>query len=100
MSGETVLSFIENFADAKRTFLYGCCYWFAFILKERFGADIYYNQIDNHFAAKINDRFYDVTGEICGDGFVPWATYQEYDSYDYARIVRDCVDKTELYAED
>ena len=93
MSNKRILSFIANFDKAQDTFLNGCCYWFAFILQARFSGKIYYDQVQNHFAAKICGRYYDVTGEISGDGFVPWDTYQSYDALDYSRVVRYCIDK-------
>jgi len=39
------------------TFTGGYCYYFAIMLKERFkdyGGEIYYNQVDNHFAYFLN----------------------------------------------
>ena len=45
----TILDFISHFKDAQDTFLYGCCYWFAFILNERFGGTTMYLPVENHF---------------------------------------------------
>lgn len=41
---EEILSFISEFAKARETFMTGCCYWFAWILQERFcGGEILYD---------------------------------------------------------
>ena len=90
-----VLTFIKHFGETQDTFLYGCCYWFAEILRKRFRAKIYYNQVQNHFASCIKGHFYDVSGEICGDGYMSWDQYKSYDPLDYQRIVRDCINKIE-----
>lgn len=87
-----IIDFIRNFSDSKNTFLNGCCYWFAYILQGRFGAEIYYDPIQNHFVGKIGTSYFDVTGEIYGD-FLPWASYRNYDELDYDRVVRYCVKK-------
>ena len=61
---EQVLHFISVFtANGKRdqvieTFANGCCFWFANILYNRFlGSQIYYDQVENHFAVKIGAEF-------------------------------------------
>lgn len=88
-----VQSFIKNFSEAQDTFLYGCCYWFAFILKERFGATIYYDPIDNHFVAKIGRSFYDVSGEVHGENYMPWDEYEAFDAFSYRSVVKHCIRK-------
>ena len=41
---EEILSFISEFAKAREPFMTGCCYWFAWILQERFcGGEILYD---------------------------------------------------------
>lgn len=92
-----VLQFISQFRECKHTFLYGCCYWFAFILKERFNGQIYYNPIENHFATKINGDLYDVSGEITCDSFVLWDEYKKVDELEAARIERDCIKKLGVF---
>lgn len=89
---DIVLGFIKNFCDAQETFLNGCCYWFAVIMQTRFDAEIYYDIVNNHFVSKIRNKFYDVSGEVCGN-YVPWASYQETDPIHFARIERDCIYK-------
>lgn len=83
-----ILSFISRFTDGGRrsevidTFSNGCCYWFARILKERFGApppqntesEIVYDEVMNHFAYRYAGVVYDITGEVTNrvDCFKPW----------------------------
>ena len=62
----------------------------------RFGARIVLEVVDNHFVAMINDRLYDVTGDVTDDyagrdTLVAWDHMFEYDAEQYRRIVRDCV---------
>ena len=50
---DKVISFINKFKFAYKgelefVFTNGNCYYFAVILKERFGGEIYYLPIDNH----------------------------------------------------
>ena len=87
---DEILAFIRRFRDAQPVFLNGCCYWFARILAERFCAEICYDNVSNHFVGKIGNAYYDVSGEVHGT-YVPWSTYEAFDSLDYARVVRDCI---------
>lgn len=94
MTESTILHFISQFAAARETFLGGCCYWFAVILRERFEAEIYYDPIENHFVGKIGRQFYDVTGTLPDNGrYIPWETYKDTDEAHYNRLVRDCINK-------
>lgn len=86
-----IMKFISLFEKAKDIFLNGCCYWFAYILSERFAGDIYYNPIDNHFAAKIGNGLYDASGEIDQDEFVTWESYRRQEPIECARIVKQCI---------
>ena len=63
--------FIERFTEhgpqVERCFCHGCCYWFAWVLTERFpGAEVVYDALSNHFAAQIGERVYDITGDVTG----------------------------------
>lgn len=40
MDKQTILRFIEQFKDGTEMFTCGLCYWFAFILQERFGGNM------------------------------------------------------------
>lgn len=73
---QDVLDFISHFSGAEDTFLHGCCYWFAWILHERFHGDGYYvyimhDPIEGHFLALFNSidnpldcRFFDIRGDV------------------------------------
>lgn len=94
---EDVLRFISRFTDnGKRsevleTFKYGCCYWFAQVLCERFKAKMMYDPVQNHFAAAIDDRLYDISGDVTDDmNAVVWNDYD--DEPHKQRIIKYCVD--------
>lgn len=66
-----VLNFIAQFHGAEDVFLHGCCYWFAWMLSERFGFSIVYEPVEGHFMAfympNIMDTYgkmYDVRGDV------------------------------------
>jgi len=93
---EEVLSFINNFDSSADLFQHEMCYWFAFILKERFCGEIYYNPVDNHFATKIKGTLYDSLGKLGGDGFEPWEEFKKKDELETKRIIRDCIEKRRI----
>ena len=92
-----VNKFINNFKSSnpkeiEKNFLFGNCYWFAFILAERFGGEIYYLPIKNHFITKINEIFYDITGKVAlEERAYKWTTYKTFDPLEANRIERDCI---------
>lgn len=99
-TNKEILYFIKEFSsfgnDVRDCFTRGCCYWFAFILYERFKpyAKIYYNDIENHFACKIGKNLYDITGNcnnLYENDWEPWNTFKLIDSSLAKRIERDCV---------
>lgn len=97
---EEVLNFIKRFQNEGtiKTFTEGCCYWFAFILDDRFNYDvpesgIMYNPIENHFATWINGKLYDITGEIpFTNVWEEWFQYEGKDKLESERIIRDCIE--------
>lgn len=99
-----VLDFINSFKEKhpleiEDVFSNGYCYWFAKILDERFmpKSQIYYLPIRNHFITKIEDKFYDITGEIIPDEEpYEWTTYKIFDCLEYERIRRDCILKEKI----
>ena len=97
---EEILGFIGNFRGSEDVFLNGCCYWFAHILKARFGGRILYDPIDGHFVCRIGGKCYDVTGETepaCGEGrLIDWETYGTKEPRHHERILHDCVLKDGL----
>lgn len=96
MSESNVMKFIGHFHDCGKdldtVFLNGCCFWFAEILCARFpSAEMMYDPIRNHFAAKIGGKVFDISGDITeksGD-MIPWSEFD--DESERRRIVRDCV---------
>lgn len=69
------------------------CYYFSLILKDRFpGGKICYDVIDGHFSYCYKGNYYDHTGLIHPDGYiVDWDQFDEYDSIQKQRIIRDCI---------
>jgi hypothetical protein len=87
---------ILNPSVAEELFLYGDCYYFAIILKERFkDAIIKYLIIDNHFITEIDERMYDIRGDITDSvdhtQLINWNDMKDYDELLYNRIIRDCI---------
>lgn len=64
MNKATILNFIQNLKGSEKVFLNGCCYWFAFILQERFGGNMMYEPVINHFIQEIGGRLYDASGDV------------------------------------
>lgn len=97
-----VLRFIRDFkcfdtGQVTRTFTNGYCYWFAFILHARFpNSEIVYYSAGNHFACKIRNRIFDITGDITEQNhfFESWEEYQKFEPLESARIIKYCIDKT------
>lgn len=90
-----VLKFIDAFSDMKEHYLSGKCYWFAVILRERFGGRIFYNQIDNHWACLIGGHLFDASGEIDQTGFEQWPGIIKDDTPYYNRLLSQCINYTE-----
>ena len=92
---EEVLNWISHFQKATVTFTEGCCYWFAFLLKERYGGKIWYDQVVGHFVCQIDGVFYDVTGIYTPENMSwmsEWEDLQKKEPGYAARIKRDCID--------
>ena len=103
-----ILNFIKIFQTPETTkvFTNGCCYWFAVILSKRFEqSTIMYNPVENHFATRIKDGLYDITGRLeftCHykyvngvqeyDGhWIAWDSYSCYDSLNRERVYKQCI---------
>ena len=98
---DEVESFIQEFkklhsAELEDSFLNGNCYWFAYILKSRFGTgSIIYCQIDNHFLYKLSESYYDIRGKVHPpQDATDWIQYMIDEPLDASRVLRDCVYKT------
>lgn len=104
---QTVMKFIARFTNnGKRReviecFSCGCCYWFAEVLWNRFtlevvdtNCDIVYDPIINHWACRIDDRIYDITGDITDNKEYRWEDWNRFMFQDMAltkRLLRDCI---------
>ena len=97
---EVILNYIKQFRDfgpeIVNLFSNGMCWQFSIILRDRFGYynPIAYDPVANHFALWIDDRIYDITGDITDDPqykFVFWDTYKFQDTKEMQRIYRDCI---------
>ena len=92
-----VEKFIKKFKfiyskELEYVFTRGNCYFFAVILREHFGGEIYYLPIENHFVCCIGKNFYDITGKIkLMEHPYKWTDYKDFDELDYKRVVRDCL---------
>lgn len=68
-----VIKNIKDLSENPDIFLYGSCYIFAIFLQNMLqDGEIVYD--GNHVALKVNDRFYDITGEITGN-YLPFSKY-------------------------
>ena len=104
---QTVMKFIASFTNnGKRQevihmFSCGCCYWFAEILWNRFAlevvntnCDIVYDPIINHWGCRIDDRIYDITGDITDNKEYCWENWNKFMFQDISltkRLLRDCI---------
>ena len=97
-----VMKFIKDFKvlhpkEIEEVFTSGYCYWFAFILKERFkyaNPQLMYNDIDGHFACKIHNMLYDIRGTISkfsSENYKYWEEYRTKEPYMAERIKKDCI---------
>lgn len=91
---EKVDKFLERFheyPEIDKTFTEGCCYWFAVILHIRFqNSEIMYDEIANHFVVLIDDRLYDITGDVTDKyNVIRWSDLD--DDLLKERIIKDCI---------
>lgn len=94
--------FIKHFKGSKQTFLFGCCYWFAYILHQRFGLEIVYEPVEGHFMAGelLNTdsarMLFDIRGDVT-DKYISNRLYRidwlmANEPKWYAHLMRDCRD--------
>lgn len=105
-SNKEILNFISRFKsfnekELEEVFLYGNCYFFAIILKNRFPEmNIVYDAVDNHFMCLYDSKIYDIRGDITEitviNDLFSWDDYENIDSLEYKRIVRDCINLEEI----
>lgn len=90
-----VTNFINHFHNVSPTenltevFTRGCCYWFAHILYYRFNdAELMFDEVASHFVVKIEDRLYDITGDVT-DQYTP-TPWEDVDPLRKERIIAQC----------
>lgn len=110
---DEILDFIKHFSGSEDTFLHGFCWWFAWILKERFNVrgwfvEIMYDPVPGHFVAKFmrpdlydfDTHFFDIRGDVTVLYKQKWKDQklyymdllEEVDPAHYAHLMRDCRD--------
>lgn len=80
--------------DVESRWLTGNCYYFAVILKSRFGGTILYDVVDGHFVTEIEGVKYDWSGIVTDDDnhrYVPWDDFEKYDPQRRQRVVEGCI---------
>ena len=94
-SKEEILDFIDRrFPEESGTWTNQNCYWFAKILEDAFGCEIYYMPIQGHFIAKDPkyDWYYDQTGLVIpNEPIINFNKLKADDIIWYTRLVRDCI---------
>lgn len=94
MENDEVLDFIKKRFSIDCNWTNGNCYYFAVILKERFGGLIMYDVVNGHFAVYIDGILYDWHGIVIWEDlsyYVEWDKFDDYDSLQKQRIIRDCI---------
>lgn len=97
MTNYDIYNFISRFTNNSSreqvidTFSNGCCFWFAFILHNRFpDSTIVYDQIQNHFGCKIAGVVFDISGDVTSQ--YDWEVWENMDDeLLVSRIYRDCI---------
>ena len=98
LKGINMLDFIKKFQTPEtiEIFTKGMCFWFAFILENRFKHEAYimYAPIDNHFMVRYKGRLYDITGDVTDKykKVIPWNSDQ-VDFLERERIIKYCIYK-------
>lgn len=100
---DAVIRFIGRFTSngARKEvidcFSNGCCYWFAETLYERFMMEVdecflMYDPVINHWGCKIENRVYDITGDVTADyDWEFWESFKYADESLTRRLYRDCI---------
>ena len=100
---EEVMDFIKGFTalhpkEIIDIFVGGYCYWFAYILEQRFkyaNPFIMYDDIRGHFMCKIGTRCYDITGVIRDDArdvkLKYWTDFEHENPELAEGIIKDCI---------
>ncbi len=90
-----IIDFIEKRFPKDSNWIDGNCYYFALILKDRFPeGKILYDTIDGHFVTEIDGVNYDWSGVVSTRDYhyyVEWDKFDEYDTLQRDRIIKDCI---------
>ena len=92
---DEVLEFItRRWECCDANWMNGNCYWFAFILCERFKyLKLYYEYVIGHFLAGANGCYYDWNGKYVEiDHIIPFDELKEKDPIWANRILKNCRD--------
>lgn len=122
IQNDDVINFINsrfpNSQSSDADWLHGNCYYFALILADRFknkSPEIYYDVVYGHFLTLIDKNLYDASGvayKLSEEEFlriqstqlwspivlnfditiVNWRYFDKYDSIQYERVCRDCLE--------
>lgn len=93
-----ILDFINGFKKGHELsviediFTNSNCFHFAVILKNIFGGNIVYDVDLNHFLLEVQDKYYDITGEV-EEPFNSylWGDMEDIDPLEYELVYDSCV---------
>jgi hypothetical protein len=97
-----VLTFIHEFKkrhpqEIEDVFYNGYCYYFAIMLKKRFGGNLYFNEKLVHFGIEINNEIYDILGIVADKSeWVSWKDFKEMRPDLIHDIEKTCIRKEKL----
>ena len=86
-----VLEFISRRFPDDCNWLSGNCYYFAVILKDRFGGEIFYDPVDGHFFLKIDGVNYDYSGIYTQTKECQLRDIEQSDPLWHSRLINDCI---------
>ena len=101
---QAILTFINKFkekypSELEDTFSNGYCYYFALMLRERFGGLIMFNAAKVHFAFRrkgLKEPLYDIKGIVHindDDDWWEWDDYVESYPYESSDVIISCIRK-------
>lgn len=91
ISDQEVLDFIHRRFPIDCNWTNGNCYYFAIILKSRFGGDIYYDTVVGHFYIRICNTNYDFRGTYTPIKGILFDDIKKNDKLWYDRLLDQCV---------
>ena len=86
------MEFIHRRFDTDCKWTEGNCYYFAVMLKDRFGGEIYYDSALGHFFLKIDNLNYDYWGLFDSISEHKFEMIKTSDPTWYNRLHRDCIE--------